>query len=96
MRNCPTDIQIALFADGRLSALDTKEMCQHIATCQECSHLLIDVLSINDMHATGLLAAPPKEDINRSTDAVHNILSTAKPEPPSLKDRINNFYGIFS
>ena len=94
MRNCPTDIQIALFADGSLSVSEEKEMCQHIATCQECSHLLIDVLAINDMQATGLLASPPEEEISRSVAAVHNILSMAQPQSLSLKDRLNNFYGI--
>ena len=94
MRNCPDDIKIALFADGSLSVSEEKEMCQHIATCQECSHLLIDVLAINDMQVTGLLASPPEKEISRSVAAVHNVLSMAQPQSLSLKDRLNNFYGI--
>ncbi len=94
MRNCPTDIQIALFAEGRLLDADAKAIRQHIAVCQECSHLLTDILAINDLLAIGLLPSPPQEEMSRSADRVRQILEQSKPQAHTLKDRRDTFYGM--
>ena len=94
MRNCPHEIQIALFAEGHLSDGDAKAIRQHIALCQECSHLLADMLSINDLLAIGLLPSPSEEDSSRSADRVRQILEQAKPQAHTLKDRRDTFFGM--
>lgn len=94
MRNCPHEIPIALFAEGHLSDGDAKAIRQHIALCQECSHLLADMLTINDLLAIGLLPSPPEADMRRSADRVRQILEQEKPQAHTLKDRRDTFFGM--
>ena len=94
MRNCPSDIQIALFAEALLSGAYAKAISQHIAVCQECSHLLTDILTINNLHAIGLLPSPPEEEMRRSADRVRQILAQSKPQSQTLNDRFNTLFGM--
>lgn len=94
MCKCPNDMQLARFAERRLSGAEEKVIRQHIANCQDCSHLLVDILEINDMRSAGLLEDPPEHAVDRSVHYIREILSKSKNSPRSANDRLNSLFGI--
>lgn len=55
MRNCPSEFDLAALIDGALDEKEADAIRQHVVHCSDCSHALMDVVSLQDRESVDLL-----------------------------------------
>ena len=55
MLKCPTEIQLTLFIEGKLTKTEARKIRQHIAKCKHCSNMLADLIKLQDLELESLL-----------------------------------------
>ena len=104
MSNCPTEIQLTLFFEGKLPEKEAIKIRRHLAMCQNCSRILVDMIQLQDLEIEGLLPEVTKQEINSAFQAIekliHNqeqplstISKTKNSHRTRSNDESNGFFG---
>lgn len=103
MRNCPSELKIALFASKALTIEETKELQGHLMTCHECAHLLADVMAIESLDSEGLLPRLTANESLQISKKIKKVLQAGATKQAGLdsqsaissrkKGRLRDFIG---
>ena len=55
MSECPSAMEIALYADGQMDAIDASFLREHVANCPSCADAILNLMQINDLSVDGHL-----------------------------------------
>lgn len=74
MRSCAKCKQFALYIEGKLTFREAIKIRQHLAECQECSHVLANVIELQDLEADDLLPKVTEREIQTAFGVLEKLI----------------------
>ncbi|MDJ0899709.1 MAG: hypothetical protein QNJ55_12950 [Xenococcus sp. MO_188.B8] len=90
MFKCPTEIQLTLFIEGKLSKTEAIKIRQHIAECQNCSRVLADIIQLQDLEVNGLLPEVTQQELDNAFRAIEKLRQNQEKALPTVSKTKNH------
>jgi hypothetical protein len=84
MKSCPQDLVFSQFIDGVLSQPETIKILEHIAHCQNCARVWLDMQTHKDLKAESLLPELTSEESYSMSERLKKVIALNKPANKSV------------
>lgn len=85
MRDCPSDLRLTLFLEGRASDVEALEIRRHLARCQACAHSVAAGLALQDLETAGALSAVEAREAAGATRRLAELAKARGVEPAAAE-----------